>query len=96
MDIPYEDPPLVCCFGAAQKEFVPTVRVAPEQLHPDIYSQWKMLQWNPPDFVWAPGGPPSNVATSHVSLGGRVAFMGKVGSDEFGEEMVVMMNKEKA
>lgn len=95
IDFPYEDPPLVCCFGAAQKEFVPTVRVAPEQMDPDIYSQWKMLQWNPPEFVRAPGGPSSNVAISHVRLGGRAAFIGKVGSDEFGEELVLMMNKEK-
>ncbi|KAL1539515.1 Fructokinase-like 1, chloroplastic [Salvia divinorum] len=95
VDFPYLDPPLVCCFGAAQKEFVPTVRVAPEQMHPDIYSQWKMLQWNPPEFSRAPGGPPSNVAISHVRLGGRAAFMGKVGKDDFGEELVLMMNKEK-
>ncbi|CAK9158314.1 unnamed protein product [Ilex paraguariensis] len=95
IDFPYEDPPLICCFGAAQKEFVPTVRVAPEQMHPDIYSQWKMLQWNPPEFVRAPGGPPSNVAISHVRLGGRAAFMGKVGDDEFGEELVLLLNKEK-
>ncbi|XP_031093197.1 fructokinase-like 1, chloroplastic [Ipomoea triloba] len=95
MDIPYESPPLICCFGAAQKEFVPTVRVAPEQMDPDIYSEWKMLQWNPPEFVRAPGGPPSNVAISHVRLGGRAAFMGKVGDDEFGEEMVLLMNNEK-
>ncbi|KAK6152500.1 hypothetical protein DH2020_015135 [Rehmannia glutinosa] len=95
VDFPYDDPPLVCCFGAAQKEFLPTVRVAPEQMHPDIYSQWKMLQWNPPEFVRAPGGPPSNVAISHVRLGGRAAFIGKVGNDEFGEELVLMMNKEK-
>ncbi|KAK4392283.1 Fructokinase-like 1, chloroplastic [Sesamum angolense] len=95
IDFPYEDPPLVCCFGAVQKEFLPTVRVAPEQMHPDIYSQWKMLQWNPPEFVRAPGGPPSNVAISHVRLGGRAAFIGKVGNDEFGEELVLMMNKEK-
>ncbi|KAL0426282.1 UNVERIFIED_CONTAM: Fructokinase-like 1, chloroplastic [Sesamum latifolium] len=54
IEFPYEDPPLVCCFGAVQKEFLPTVRVAPEQMHPDIYSQWKMLQWNPPEFVRAP------------------------------------------
>ncbi|KAK4478503.1 hypothetical protein RD792_013980 [Penstemon davidsonii] len=94
-DLPYGDPPLVCCFGAAQKEFLPTVRVAPEQMHPDIYSQWKMLQWNPPEFVRAPGGPPSNVAISHVRLGGRAAFIGKVGSDKFGEEMVSLMEKEK-
>ncbi|XP_057809023.1 fructokinase-like 1, chloroplastic [Salvia miltiorrhiza] len=95
VDFPYLDPPLVCCFGDAQKEFVPTVRVAPEQMHPYIYSQWKMLQWNPPEFARAPGGPPSNVAISHVRLGGRAAFMGKVGNDEFGEELVLMMNKER-
>ncbi|XAR50873.1 Fructokinase [Bertholletia excelsa] len=95
IDFPYEDPPLVCCFGAAQKEFVPTVRVSEEQMHPDIYSQWKMMQWKPPEFSRAPGGPPSNVAISHVRLGGRAAFMGKVGDDEFGEELVYTMNKEK-
>ncbi|KAK9290141.1 hypothetical protein L1049_008307 [Liquidambar formosana] len=95
IDFPYEDPPLICCFGAAQKEFVPTVRVSDNQMHPDIYSQWKMLQWDPPEFGRAPGGPPSNVAVAHVRLGGRAAFMGKVGNDEFGEELVLMMNKEK-
>ncbi|XP_059667903.1 fructokinase-like 1, chloroplastic [Cornus florida] len=95
IDFPYEDPPLICCFGAVQKEFVPTVRVSEEQMHPDMYSHWKMLQWNPPEFVRAPGGPPSNVAISHVRLGGRAAFMGKVGNDQFGEELVLMMNKER-
>lgn len=95
IDFPYDDPPLICCFGAAQKEFVPTVRVSEHQMHPDIYSEWKMLQWDPPEFVRAPGGPPSNVAISHVRLGGRAAFMGKVGRDEFGEELVLTMNKEK-
>ncbi|GMH09786.1 hypothetical protein Nepgr_011627 [Nepenthes gracilis] len=95
IDFPYEDPPLICCFGAAQKEFVPTVRVSEEQMHPDIYSEWKMLQWKPPEFVRAPGGSPMNVAISHVRLGGRAAFIGKVGKDEFGEELVLMMNMEK-
>ncbi|RXH73563.1 hypothetical protein DVH24_016385 [Malus domestica] len=52
IDFPYDYPPLVCCFGAAQNEFVPTVRVSDNRMHPDIYSQWKMLQWDPPD---APG-----------------------------------------
>lgn len=95
MDFPYDNPPLICCFGAAQKEFVPTVRVSDNQMHPDIYSQWKMLQWDPPEFVRAPGGPPSNVAISHVRLGGRAAFMGKVGKDKFGDELVLKMNMEK-
>lgn len=94
MDFPYDDPPLICCFGAAQKEFLPTVRVHDNQMHPDIYSQWKMLQWDPPEFARAPGGPASNVAISHVRLGGRAAFMGKVGRDSFGDELVLMMNKE--
>ncbi|GJZ76182.1 fructokinase-like 1 protein, chloroplastic [Tanacetum coccineum] len=94
IDFPYEDPPLVCCFGAAQKEFVPTVRVSDQQMHPDMYSEWKMLQWDPPEFARAPGGPPSNVAIAHVRLGGRAAFMGKVGSDDFGQELLLMMNNE--
>lgn len=64
-------------------------------MHPDIYSEWKMLQWKPPEFARAPGGPPSNVAVAHVRLGGRAALLGKVGDDEFGEELVLAMNKEK-
>ncbi|KAL4587308.1 hypothetical protein LXL04_000177 [Taraxacum kok-saghyz] len=95
IDFPYEDPPLICCFGAAQKEFVPTVRVSDQQMDPDMYSEWKMLQWDPPEFARAPGGPPSNVAIAHVRLGGRAAFMGKVGDDDLGQELVLMMNKEK-
>lgn len=54
-----------------------------------------MLQWDPPEFVRAPGGPPLNVAISHVRLGGRAAFIGKIGGDEFGQEMLNLMNKEK-
>lgn len=95
MDYPYPDPPLVCCFGAAQREFLPTVRVFDNPMHQDKYSQWKMLQWDPPEFARAPGGPPSNVAISHVRLGGRAAFMGKVGRDELGEDLVLVMNKER-
>lgn len=95
IDFPYDYPPLICCFGSARKEFVPTVRVSDNQMDPDMYSEWKMLQWDPPEFVRAPGGSPSDVAISHVRLGGRAAFMGKVGKDEFGDELVLMMNKEK-
>ncbi|XP_021754680.1 fructokinase-like 1, chloroplastic [Chenopodium quinoa] len=94
MDFPYLDPPLICCFGAVQKEFLPSVRVSEHQMDPDIYSGWKMMQWNPPEFGRAPGGPVSNVAISHVRLGGRAAVIGKVGDDDFGEELVYMMNKE--
>ncbi|KAJ4834746.1 Fructokinase-like 1, chloroplastic [Turnera subulata] len=95
IDFPYEDPPLVCCFGAAQKDFLPMVRVHHEQMHPDRYNTWTELQIHPPEFARAPGGPPSNVAVAHVRLGGRAAFMGKVGDDDFGEEMVTMMNENR-
>ncbi|KAE9600854.1 hypothetical protein Lal_00011384 [Lupinus albus] len=95
ISFPYDEPPLICCFGAVQKEFVPTVRVQKYPMHPDKYSEWKMLQWKPPEFARAVGGPPSNVAVSHVRLGGRAAFMGKVGKDSFGKDLVLMMNNEK-
>lgn len=64
-------------------------------MHPDQYSSWKNLQWAPPEFVRAPGGPPSDVAIAHARLGGRAAFMGKVGDDEFGNDMVYRMNSER-
>lgn len=74
---------------------MPTVRVADEQMHPDMYSQWKMLQWKPPEFAQGPGGPVTNVAIAHVRLGGRTEYMGKVGSDDLGKEMVELIDKEK-
>ncbi|KAJ6755814.1 HEXOKINASE FAMILY MEMBER [Salix purpurea] len=48
-----------------------TVRVHDNPMHQDMYSQWKMLQWDPPEFARAPGGPVSNVAIAHVRLGGE-------------------------
>lgn len=85
-------PPLVCCFGEALHEFVPTVRVSDRQMDPEIYSSWKGLQWSPPEFVRAPGSSAANVAIALARLGGRVAFVGKVGDDEFGHKLVLTLN----
>jgi hypothetical protein len=83
-DLANEWPPLVCCFGAPRWEFVPTVRVSDWQMHPDQYSTWLHLQWEPPEFARAPGSAASNVAIAHIRLGGRAAMLGKVGDDDFG------------
>ncbi|KAJ6791959.1 fructokinase-1 [Iris pallida] len=37
-----------------------------------------------PGFLKAPGGAPANVAIAVARLGGRAAFVGKLGEDEFG------------
>ncbi|XP_020097683.1 fructokinase-1-like [Ananas comosus] len=37
-----------------------------------------------PGFLKAPGGAPANVAIAVARLGGRAAFVGKLGDDEFG------------
>ncbi|XP_042456815.1 fructokinase-1-like [Zingiber officinale] len=37
-----------------------------------------------PGFIKAPGGAPANVAIAVARLGGRAAFVGKLGDDEFG------------
>ncbi|KAL5222307.1 hypothetical protein ABZP36_027020 [Zizania latifolia] len=94
-DLPYDWPPLVCCFGALRWEFVPTVRVSDRQMHPDQYSTWLHLQWEPPEFARAPGSAASNVAIAHTRLGGRAAVLGKVGNDDFGRELVYRMNCER-
>lgn len=94
-DFANEWPPLVCCFGAPRWEFVPTVRVSDRQMHPDQYSTWRHLQWEPPEFARAPGSAASNVAIAHTRLGGRAAVLGKVGDDDFGRELVYRMNCER-
>ncbi|KAJ0962029.1 hypothetical protein J5N97_029857 [Dioscorea zingiberensis] len=55
-------------------------------------------QWSPAEFASALGGSPSNVAISNVNPGGRTAFMGKIGDDDFGKvnDVVLMrMNLER-
>lgn len=88
----FDWPPLVCCFGEAHYEFLPTVRPYERQMDEDIYSSWKGLQWSPPEFSRAPGTSPSNVAVALARLGGRVVFMGKVANDVFGNELLMILN----
>jgi len=44
-------------------------------------------------FVKAPGGAPANVAVAVSKLGGRSAFVGKVGDDEFGHMLADILKK---
>lgn len=64
------DVPLVICFGEMLIDFVPTVA--------------GLSLADAPAFKKAPGGAPANVAVGISRLGGRSAFVGKVGDDEFG------------
>lgn len=89
----FDWPPLVCCFGEAHYEFLPTVRPFERQMDEDIYSSWKGLQWSPPEFARAPGTSPSNVAIALARLGGRVVFVGKVANDVFGNELLMTLNE---
>ncbi|MEI8132147.1 MAG: PfkB family carbohydrate kinase [Leptolinea sp.] len=43
-------------------------------------------------FFPTPGGAPANVAVAATRLGRRCAFIGKVGSDAFGENLIRVMN----
>ncbi|KAJ6422298.1 hypothetical protein OIU84_027284 [Salix udensis] len=44
-------------------------------------------------FIKAPGGAPANVACAISKLGGKSAFIGKVGDDEFGHMLVDILKK---
>ncbi|KAL9344978.1 hypothetical protein Peur_062653 [Populus x canadensis] len=44
-------------------------------------------------FIKAPGGAPANVACAITKLGGKSAFIGKVGDDEFGHMLVDILKK---
>nr|XP_010909223.1 fructokinase-1 [Elaeis guineensis] len=61
---------LVVSFGEMLIDFVPTVAA--------------VSLAEAPGFVKAPGGAPANVAIAVSRLGGRSAFVGKLGDDEFG------------
>lgn len=46
-----------------------------------------------PGFLKAPGGAPANVAIAVSRLGGRSAFVGKLGDDEFGHMLAGILRK---
>lgn len=88
----YGWPPLVCCFGAAQHAFVPSGRPANRLIDYEIHERKKDALWAPEKFIRAPGGSAGSVAIALATLGGKVAFMGKFGDDEFGKAMLYYMN----
>ena len=61
---------LIVSFGEMLIDFVPTV------------SGVSLAE--APGFLKAPGGAPANVAIAVTKLGGKSAFVGKLGDDEFG------------
>lgn len=91
----YGWPPLVCCFGAVQHAFVPSGRRANRLLDHEMHERNKDAMWGPEKFVRAPGGCSSNVAVALASLGGKVAFMGKLGDDAFGHALIYYLNINK-
>ncbi|CAM9000446.1 unnamed protein product [Rhodiola kirilowii] len=65
---------LVVSFGEMLIDFVPTV------------SGVSLAE--APGFLKAPGGAPANVAIAVSRLGGKSAFVGKLGDDDFGPEIL--------
>ncbi|CAJ1931874.1 unnamed protein product [Sphenostylis stenocarpa] len=91
----YGWPPLVCCFGAAQHAFVPSGRPANRLINHEIHESRKDALWSPEKFVRAPGTSAGSVAIALATLGGKVAFMGKLADDIYGEAMLYYMNANK-
>ncbi|KAK9129139.1 hypothetical protein Sjap_009626 [Stephania japonica] len=91
----YSWPPLVCCFGAAQHAFVPSGSPANRLIDYEIHERMKDAFWAPQKFVRAPGTSPASVAIALANLGGRVAFMGKLGDDDYGQAMLYYLNVNK-
>lgn len=88
----YSWPPLVCCFGAAQHAFIPSGRPANRLINHEIHESKKDMFWTPTKFVRAPGSSSSSVAMALASIGGRVAFMGKLGDDDYGQSLLYHLN----
>ncbi|ESW03937.1 hypothetical protein PHAVU_011G053800 [Phaseolus vulgaris] len=70
---------LVVSFGEMLIDFVPTV------------SGVSLAE--APGFLKAPGGAPANVAIAVARLGGKAAFVGKLGDDEFGHMLAAILKE---
>ncbi|GAB4825459.1 Fructokinase-2 [Ancistrocladus abbreviatus] len=70
---------LIVCFGEMLIDFVPTV------------SGVSLAE--APGFLKAPGGAPANVAIAVSRLGGKAAFIGKLGDDEFGHMLAGILKQ---
>ncbi|XP_030470275.1 probable fructokinase-1 [Syzygium oleosum] len=70
---------LIVSFGEMLIDFVPTV------------SGVSLAE--APGFLKAPGGAPANVAIAVTRLGGRSAFVGKLGDDEFGHMLAGILKQ---
>ncbi|XP_047319155.1 fructokinase-2 [Impatiens glandulifera] len=70
---------LIVSFGEMLIDFVPTV------------SGVSLAE--APGFLKAPGGAPANVAIAVSRLGGKAAFVGKLGDDEFGQMLAGILKE---
>nr|AJK93568.1 fructokinase [Manihot esculenta] len=70
---------LIVSFGEMLIDFVPTV------------SGVSLAE--APGFLKAPGGAPANVAIAVARLGGKAAFVGKLGDDEFGHMLAGILKQ---
>lgn len=70
---------LIVSFGEMLIDFVPTV------------SGVSLAE--APGFLKAPGGAPANVAIAVTRLGGKSAFVGKLGDDEFGHMLAGILKQ---
>ncbi|KAL1535327.1 Fructokinase-2 [Salvia divinorum] len=72
---------LIVSFGEMLIDFVPTV------------SGVSLAE--APGFLKAPGGAPANVAIAITRIGGKAAFVGKLGDDEFGHMLAGILKENK-
>ena len=70
---------LIVSFGEMLIDFVPTVS--------------GVSLADAPGFLKAPGGAPANVAIAVARLGGKAAFIGKLGDDEFGHMLAGILKE---
>ena len=77
--IPSTGNSLIVSFGEMLIDFVPTV------------SGVSLAE--APGFLKAPGGAPANVAIAVARLGGKAAFVGKLGDDEFGHMLAGILKE---
>lgn len=86
---------LVVCVGEPVVEFVPSVRASTRQAPHLVFATWRSMQWVAPDFARAPGATSCQVALALGRMSVPVAFLGAVGDDLTGQQLLENLEAER-
>ncbi|KAJ3674296.1 hypothetical protein LUZ60_004912 [Juncus effusus] len=85
--------PLIGCFGPAKLSFIPYAKPATRVIDEKLHQHYPFKYWSPARFFRAAGSSADRVAVHLARAGQKVDFVGKLGEDLVGSQLVTEMMK---